>query len=183
MIDTALLTAPQREIEVQTGRHLNLLCVGSGKPTILFESGTGGAAYDWRFVQEAVAQKTTACTYDRAGFGFSDPARRASDADHAAGDLQRLVVKAHLQLPLVLVGHSNGGIYAIRFAQLHRLEVADMVLVDPGFTGQQNFSAYGLTEAKAEELEAGNAEWIHSAKMSHARKGWRIASTGHLSLP
>ena len=163
-MDTALLTAPQREIEVEAGRRLNLLCVGSGKPTVIFESGTGGAAYDWRFVQAAVARKTTACAYDRAGFGFSDPARRVSDADHAAEDLQRLVVKAHLHLPLVLVGHSNGGIYAVRFAQLHRREVSGMVLVDPGFTGQQNFSAYGLTEAKAAELQTGNAEWISGAQ-------------------
>jgi pimeloyl-ACP methyl ester carboxylesterase len=164
VVETDRLIAPQQRIEIQKGRHLNLLCLGSGTPTVVFESGTGGAAYDWRFVQAAVAQKTTACAYDRAGFGFSDPARRASDANHAADDLQQLVVKAHLRLPIVLVGHSNGGIYAVRFAQLHRSEVSGMVLVDPGFTGQQNFSAYGLTRTKAEELEAGNVEWIRSAR-------------------
>jgi pimeloyl-ACP methyl ester carboxylesterase len=131
---------------------------------VLFESGTGGAVYDWRFVQAAVAQKTTACAYDRAGFGFSDLARRTSDANHAVDDLQKLVLKAHLKLPLILVGHSNGGIYAVRFAQLHPSEVAGMVLIDPGFTGQQDFSAYGLTPTKAAELEAGNAELIRSAR-------------------
>jgi hypothetical protein len=69
VMDTARLTIAQHEIKVEEDRHLNLVCVGSGAPTILFESGTGGAAYDWRFVQAAVAQKTTACSYDRAGFG------------------------------------------------------------------------------------------------------------------
>jgi pimeloyl-ACP methyl ester carboxylesterase len=163
-VETARLTAPQQRIEIEQGRHLNLLCLGSGTPTVLFESGTGGATYDWRYVQAAVAEKTTACAYDRAGFGFSDPARRTSDANHAADDLQQLVLRAHLQLPLILVGHSNGGIYAVRFAQLYKSEVAGMVLVDPGFTGQQDFSAYGLPREKAEELEAENAEWIRSAR-------------------
>jgi pimeloyl-ACP methyl ester carboxylesterase len=81
--------------------------------------------------------------YDRAGVGFSDRARRPSDADNAVGDIQRLVLKAHLRFPLVLVGHSNGGIYAVRFAQVHRNEVAGLVLVDPGFTGQQSFLPTG----------------------------------------
>jgi pimeloyl-ACP methyl ester carboxylesterase len=38
-----------------------------------------------------------------------------------------------------------------------------MVLVDPGFTGQQNFSAYGLTVSKEDELEAANTQWIATA--------------------
>jgi pimeloyl-ACP methyl ester carboxylesterase len=95
---------------------------------------------------------------------FSDPAPRASDANNAVDDLQRLVINAHLPLPLILVGHSNGGIYAVRFAQLQAAEVAGIVLIDPGFTEQQNFSAYGLMVSKEDELEAANAQWIATAR-------------------
>jgi hypothetical protein len=43
VVQTDRLIAPQQEIEIQKGRHLNLLCLGSGTPTVIFESGTGGA--------------------------------------------------------------------------------------------------------------------------------------------
>ena len=161
---TRLLVSPQREVDVAKGRRLNLLCLGVGTPTVIFESGTGGGIYDWLFIQAAVARRTTACAYDRAGFGFSDPARRASDVSNAVVDLQQLITKAPLRLPLILVGHSNGGMYAVRFAELHRNEVAGLILVDPGFTGQQQFAKYGLAPAKAKELEDGNAEWIRFAR-------------------
>ena len=62
-----------------------------------------------------------------------------------------------------------------------------MVLVDPGFTGQQNFSAYGLTRSKAEELEAVNAEWLRSARscMTLAKQGAlaKAASSPCLDAP
>ena len=99
VVDTERLTASQQQIEIEKGRHLNLFCLGSGTPTVLFESGTGGASYDWRYVQASVAQTTTACAYDRAGFGFSDGSRRISDADDAADDLLKMVARAHLRLP------------------------------------------------------------------------------------
>ncbi|RRA48266.1 alpha/beta fold hydrolase [Acidipila sp. EB88] len=164
VVPTSLLTAPQRQVYLRDGRRLNLVCLGSGAPTILFESGTGGGVFDWRFVQAVVARHTTACAYDRAGFGFSDPARRRSDVDNAVDDLHQLGERAALPRPLLLVGHSNGGMYAVRFAQQHRSEVAALVLVDPGFPGQQDFTRYGLAPARAAELEAGNAAWIRSAQ-------------------
>jgi hypothetical protein len=55
------------------GFRLNLYCMGSGSPTVVFDSGWGDWAPVWSKVQPEVAKWTRACSYDRAGYGFSDP--------------------------------------------------------------------------------------------------------------
>src|SRR5262249_26072774 len=54
------------------GRKLNIFCSGMGAPPVIFESA-GGPGYFWSDIQPEVAKVTTACSYDRAGEGWSDP--------------------------------------------------------------------------------------------------------------
>src|SRR3954466_3037061 len=55
------------------GFRLNLYCLGSGSPTVVFDSGWEDWAPAWSKVQPEVAKFTRACSYDRAGAGFSEP--------------------------------------------------------------------------------------------------------------
>ena len=110
--------------------RLHYYCVGSGGPTVLFESGIGGSSLDWSKVQEAVAGEAGACAYDRAGYGWSDPGPGPRDAEHSALELEGLVDRAGLSTPLVLVGHSFGGFVVRYFASRNPGAVAGMVLVD-----------------------------------------------------
>ena len=64
---------PQRVVDIG-GRRLNLICTGSGSPTVILEAGLIADAAAWRLVQPAVSRTTSVCSYDRAGLGFSDPA-------------------------------------------------------------------------------------------------------------
>src|SRR5262249_54543232 len=56
-----------------TGTRLNFYCMGTGSPTVVFDSGWEDWAPVWTIVQPEVARFTRACSYDRAGAGFSDP--------------------------------------------------------------------------------------------------------------
>jgi pimeloyl-ACP methyl ester carboxylesterase len=100
---------PQRLIAVDGHRRLNLYCLGKGTPAVLLDAGTGGGTTDWRDVQGATARQTTVCSYDRAGYGFSDGPTRASDATNAVDDLYRLVLHAGLKKPLVMVVTRTAG--------------------------------------------------------------------------
>ncbi|MBT8447831.1 MAG: alpha/beta hydrolase [Gammaproteobacteria bacterium] len=113
-----------------TSHRLHYYCVGSGGPTVLFESGIGGSSLDWAAVQAAVAGEATACAYDRAGYGWSDPGPGPRDAEHSAVELAGLIERAELQTPLVLVGHSFGGFIVRYFASRNPAAVAGLVLVD-----------------------------------------------------
>ena len=121
---------PHRLVDIG-GRRLNLFCSGTGSPTVVFESPSGGAAWDWWAVQPKVAAKTRACVYDRAGYGFSDASPRAADAQSAVADLHALLQAAGVSPPYVIVGNSFGGGAAELFAWKHPEEVAGLVLVEP----------------------------------------------------
>lgn len=129
----AALTAPQQRIDIGNGRHLNIACVGSGTPTVVFESGLSDWGWSWALVQPQVGVLTRACVYDRAGLGYSDLASRTSSrtSAHMVDDLHRLLQRAQLTPPYVLVGHSLGGLNVRLYADRFRDEVVGMVLVDP----------------------------------------------------
>ncbi len=112
------------------GRSLNLYCSGSGSPTVVMDSGAGITGYNWNLVQSGVSRMTRACWYDRAGYGWSDPAPRTRTAADIAADLHKLLHAAGISPPYVLVGHSLGGFSVRVFAAQYSSEVAGMVLVD-----------------------------------------------------
>src|ERR1700734_3440979 len=55
------------------GRKLHIHCMGGGSPTVVVENGGAAFSFDWDLVQPQVARLTRICTYDRAGYAWSDP--------------------------------------------------------------------------------------------------------------
>ncbi len=112
------------------GRRLHLYCSGSGGPTVVVESGRGSYSVDWVYVQPAVAQFARICTYDRAGYGWSDPNHAPRSMPEISEELFLLLERAKVPGPYVLVGHSMGGLIVRLFAERHPEVVVGMVLVD-----------------------------------------------------
>jgi pimeloyl-ACP methyl ester carboxylesterase len=112
-------------------RRLHLRCMGSGSPLILLEAGLGGDSSGWVRVQPRLARETRVCSYDRAGYYFSDPGPLPRTADADVDDLHRLLEAAHLRSPMILVGHSLGGLLARLYAATYPADVVGMVLLDP----------------------------------------------------
>lgn len=127
--DAGTYASPAQLVDVG-GRRLNLLCSGSGSPTVVFESALGGAAWDWAPVHIAVARQSRSCIYDRAGLGFSDPGNRPGTTANAAEDLDALLRNAGERAPYVLVGASYGSMIVRFFAAKRPGDVAALVLVD-----------------------------------------------------
>lgn len=124
------LHAPPGKL-VSVGTHrLHLNCQGSGQPLVLLESGLSGWSQDWALVQPELAKLTTVCSYDRAGYAWSDDAPEPRTGLLAVQDLRTMLRAAGLQGPMVVVGHSWGGMLAQMLAQTHSEEVAGLVLVD-----------------------------------------------------
>lgn len=130
IISDPVYLKPQRLVAVESGRRLNLYCVGSGSPTVVFDSGLGEGMVAWALVQPQVARHTRACAFDRAGLGFSDPSPASRTSAFLVQDLHRLLKRAMIAPPYVLVGHSFGGMNIKLFAEQHLREVAGLVFVD-----------------------------------------------------
>lgn len=110
--------------------RMHIVCTGSGAPAIVLESAASASWMAWRNVQPMLSKQTRVCSYDRAGHGWSDVRPGPRDADHIAIELHDLLDSAQVQRPLVLVGHSAGGLYVREFARRFPSEVAAMALLD-----------------------------------------------------
>jgi pimeloyl-ACP methyl ester carboxylesterase len=122
------------------GRHLNLVCVGNGSPTVVFMQGLGGGITAWRNIRDPIAAITRTCFYDRAGFGYSDPSNQPSTAENATNDLHALLNAAGVEGQIILVGHSLGGLLATLYTDKFATQVAGLVLIDPSFASQFDYA-------------------------------------------
>jgi pimeloyl-ACP methyl ester carboxylesterase len=128
--DSILHPPPGRLVDVG-GYRLHLHCEGHGSPTVVFDAGQPGWSLDWSLLHSRVGEFTRACTYDRAGYGHSQPSLRVRTSKNMAEELHTLLASAGEDGPFVLVGHDLGAVNARMFHSLHRDDVAGLVLVDP----------------------------------------------------
>jgi pimeloyl-ACP methyl ester carboxylesterase len=134
--------APGDEIYMQPGQlveakgtRLNLYCTGRGSPAVVFDSGWEDWAPVWTIVQPEVAKWTRACSYDRAGAGFSDPGPLPRSSIRIADELHSALHHAGIRGPYILVGHAFGGDNVRTFAERYTPEVAGLVLVEADVGG------------------------------------------------
>jgi alpha-beta hydrolase superfamily lysophospholipase len=82
---------------------------------------------------------------DHLGHGRSDGERALiTDGEHLTEDLDlvaQLARREHPGLPLIVIGHSMGGLIAARYAQGHRGELAALVLSGPVIAANPDFEA------------------------------------------
>ncbi len=123
---------PGRVVDVG-GFRLHANCTGKGAPAVIFEAALGGTSLSWSLVQPEVAKFASACSYDRAGFGWSDAGPMPRTAGRMADELHTLLEQLRVSPPYVLVGHSFGAFVTRIFGARHPGETGGLVLVEPAF--------------------------------------------------
>ena len=127
--DLAVTPPPGQLVDIG-GYRLHLWCTGNGAPAVILDTGLGGSSAGWGLVQPDVARFTRACSYDRAGMGYSDPGPSPRTARRIANELARLLDRSGIAGPVVLVGASIAGFNVRVFASDHPERAAGLVLVD-----------------------------------------------------
>jgi pimeloyl-ACP methyl ester carboxylesterase len=118
-----------RAVAVALHVRLWIACTGSG-PVVLADGGLGIPTEAWAGVRRDLRQ-VRFCAFDRAGVGRSDArACRCGSLERNVEDVHALIKGAHLRPPIILVGHSTGGLDALLYARRYRSEVSGLVLVD-----------------------------------------------------
>jgi pimeloyl-ACP methyl ester carboxylesterase len=133
-------------------RKLHIHCTGTGSPTVVVENGGAAFSFDWELVQPQVARFTRICTYDRAGYAWSDLAPEFDSFDQATHDLHLLLKNAGIRGPYVLVGHSLGGMLVRFYQAQYPKDVVGFVLVDS--SDEESWQHVGLEIVRIPELTA-----------------------------
>ena len=134
------------EVEIDGDRSLYVECKGHGSPTVVLEAGLRSRGDYWSVkleqsqpvtVFDEIAKLTRVCEYDRPGttlgtdeFSRSDPVPQPRTAADAVADLRALLREGPIEGPVVLVGHSTGGLIVRMFAGEYPRAVAGLVQID-----------------------------------------------------
>jgi hypothetical protein len=105
-VDASSYPAPGKLIDVG-GYRLHLDCTGTsrpGSPTVILEAAFATTSVVWSKVQPGVASFARVCSYDRAGYGWSDTGPLPRTAGHMVTELHTLLARAGVSGPYVLGG-------------------------------------------------------------------------------
>jgi pimeloyl-ACP methyl ester carboxylesterase len=123
--------APKGTFELPNGHSLYIECRGSGSPTVVFEVGLEEPRSDVSYVQDTLARKYMACSYDRANNGKIGKAPTPRTAGDVVNDLHQLLETAGVPGPYVLAGSSIGGFFVQLYGRRYSDEVAGVVAMNP----------------------------------------------------
>jgi pimeloyl-ACP methyl ester carboxylesterase len=101
---------------------------GEGEPVLLVH-GLGGAAANWTLVAPALAERHRVLVPDLPGHGGSGPPPPQADLRAFADRLAELLERADAA-PAAVVGHSMGGVVAMRLAARHPSLVSSLALFE-----------------------------------------------------
>ncbi len=160
---------PPGRIVAAAGSRFHVHESGTGPATVVLEAGVAATSLSWALVQPEVARFARVISYDRAGYGWSDPIDAPRTPSRVAAELRAVLEAVKARPPYIFAGHSFGGLIVERFAIDHPRDVAGMVLVDP----LSPVEFYPLTSAKQATLGRG----IHLS-----RRGATLARLGVVRL-
>ena len=114
------------------GYRIALHIEGSGNHTVVVEAGVGEWSLHWREFQSKLAETggVRVVTYDRAGYGLSDPSPYARTVGQIAEELHTALASVEIRPPYVLLGHSYGGMIAKAFVNKFPSEVEGIILAE-----------------------------------------------------
>lgn len=133
--------------------ELYLSCSGGPGPTVIFEAAVGGDHTLWP-IADRIRDKAYACVYDRPGNGESSVPAKPMTARADVADLHELLEVADIPGPVVMVGHSYGGLIAWMEAVEHPKDVAGIVLIDSSHPDQLARWDAGMTVEQRAQLRA-----------------------------
>jgi pimeloyl-ACP methyl ester carboxylesterase len=121
---------PPGQLVKVDGHLMHLYCTGEGSPTVILEAGAYSYSTEWYWVQQQLSSTNRVCSYDRAGYGWSEPVAGSRDGLQLVHELHDLLQAANVPGPYVMAGHSLGGVTDPIYAAEYPGEVLGLVLVD-----------------------------------------------------
>ncbi|HDR4728080.1 TPA: alpha/beta hydrolase [Bacillus cereus] len=112
------------------GKNIEIFIKRSSKQTVVIQTGMGCSFYDWLPIIEKLSQHFTVVSYHRPGYGKSELGNHSRTTLQATKELHTLLEKLDIYEPIILIGHSYGGLCAQHFAMLHEDKLRALILVD-----------------------------------------------------
>lgn len=116
-------------INIET-TSIELCTLGNYGPVVVLETGMGCSFYEWNNIANEISKVARVILYHREGYGNSALTTNKCTSLRISKNLKLLLEKENITEPIILVGHSFGGICALHFTKLFPNYVSGLVLVD-----------------------------------------------------
>lgn len=125
---------------------------GDKKISVVIEMGLGACLGEWWHIADQMATSHTVLLYERAGCGTSSKSELPRTPHNIAVELFTLLQQFPHEEQLIIVAHSQGGLYANQFARSYPGMVKALILLDPL---SANDNAFKITLSPKEYRKSG----------------------------
>ena len=150
--------APGGKLVRLADRDVHINCTGTGDTTVVLISGIPRFSFHFAPVQSEASKFSRVCSYDKGGEAWTSPLA-ALTADLMLAELDAVVRHVGNNKPVILAGHSFGGILARAYYAQHPQLVRGLVLIDTPHPDMirmpvngQPKKMYDLTDAEMEAV-------------------------------
>jgi pimeloyl-ACP methyl ester carboxylesterase len=109
----------------------NYTIFGSKTVDIVIEMGLGACIAEWESLARELGKNHGVLVYERAGINHSDKSDKERTPTNIAEELKRLIDEIPHDEKIVIIGHSQGGMYASEFCGIYPEIVKGLILLDP----------------------------------------------------
>lgn len=128
--------------------------IGTGNVDVVIEAGLLSCMAEWNDTVKLIAKDHTVLLYERAGIFHSEQSRLDRTPENIAQDLNEVLKQIPHEDKVILIGHSQGGLYVQQFARKYPSIVKGVILLDPLSASDNQFKEL-LTK---EEYKAGGID-------------------------
>jgi pimeloyl-ACP methyl ester carboxylesterase len=156
-----------RQVASADGFRISVTEQGHGRPILIVHPG-GGTSDAWARVAQYLMARFRVLRFDRRPYAVSGDAEATATMANEVNDV--LAVAATAGEPVLMVGHSSGGVVALESALASPTQFAGMVLYEPPVAVTEPLGGDALTRAKAALMagDAGLAMEIHLREIVQA---------------
>ena len=154
-LSTAEVDPPGKMYSVNGG-EIHMHCTGpknDQNPTVVIVPGGAGPSFAYFNLQEKLSETVRTCSYDTAGIGWSKPNDIPYTTKNLSNELSQLLRTAQIDGPLLLAGHSLGGIVSLIYSAENEDQVAGLVFIDSSHYDQANHFGKEFAHTVDEEIE------------------------------
>ena len=132
----------------------NYTIFGSKTVDVVIEMGLGACIAEWESLARELGKNHGVLVYERAGINHSDKSDEERTPTNIAEELKRLIDEIPHDEKIVIIGHSQGGMYASEFCGIYPEIVKGLILLDPLSIEDNRFKK----ELTARELKKSGAD-------------------------
>ena len=152
----AEIDPPPGKMYSVNGGETHMYCTGpenDDQPTIIIISGAGVPSFLYSHLQEKLSETIRTCSYDSAGIGWSKANDIPYTTKNLSNELYQLLQTAQIDGPIILAGHSLGGIVSLIYSAEHEEQVAGIAFIDSSHYNQVEYFGKEFSDTTYEEYD------------------------------